>query len=381
MVTVMLNGLDRIERGRKTQSPGTQSLFNLDASLFVALGVLVVWIPWVATTSQHIGRGHPNMEATWHSILTIRSLMELPLSETFGLPSVTLPGEANRGVLWGATVPTSQGVQIYTSFPPLGWLLPSAVFSMLGVDPSEASLFSFNAVLAGLTSLCLSSTVLRVARVAQTSTAFLTALSTTLLYLFSSENLLSHSILYWPHALLQLILAGALLVVARILDGHHGRMEFVLLTALVILSVYTEWSALLFAIALCAFFAIRARIAEHKSRKFLLAALSATAVALTGLVFHFVLALGFAHATFAWRTRFIARSLAGGSGLDQLAAYARGWAMSLGLTAIVILLAFLIFRSASLQATTSLSWILVLSISPSLTNFVLLQHATQFSFD
>ncbi len=64
--------------------------------------------------------GTENLDAAYHSLLTVTALTHVPLAESRLLPLVTLANPRDKRIRWGATVPNKDGdYYIYTSFPPL----------------------------------------------------------------------------------------------------------------------------------------------------------------------------------------------------------------------------------------------------------------------
>ena len=72
------------------------------------------------------------MQASYHALLTARELGESGFEMHGFLPTVSLGREGDKGISWGATLPTKNGDMIYTSFlPPVfiaPYLFPESVF-------------------------------------------------------------------------------------------------------------------------------------------------------------------------------------------------------------------------------------------------------------
>ncbi len=60
-------------------------------------------------------------DATWHTLLTIECYNETPISQHLFLPIVSMGGEDNKWISWGATIPDKEGNYYYTSFSPAGY--------------------------------------------------------------------------------------------------------------------------------------------------------------------------------------------------------------------------------------------------------------------
>ncbi|MCE9605548.1 MAG: hypothetical protein K8U03_11705 [Planctomycetia bacterium] len=99
--------------------------------------------------------GTPNLEATYHALLTITALEENPAENHLFLPSVSLGNDLDKHISWGLTAPTKTGDYIYTSYTPPGFVAPYVVFHVLNLDVSRANLARFNFVLGAIASIVL----------------------------------------------------------------------------------------------------------------------------------------------------------------------------------------------------------------------------------
>jgi hypothetical protein len=104
---------------------------------YVNLALVVVACSFAATLLLRVDLfmervGAPGVEATYHVLWTARALTESDASAHLYLPTVTLNPDPENSISWGATVPTPGGAFIYTSFPPLGLLLFTAILQIAG---------------------------------------------------------------------------------------------------------------------------------------------------------------------------------------------------------------------------------------------------------
>jgi len=334
------------------------------------------------------GLGARNLEASYHTILTAKALLDNPLSRTWGLPTVTLGQDNDKYVRWGAAVATDGGDQIYTSFPPAGFWLPAIVGFLRGGDVGLAGLAALNGVLAMAAGLLLYLLVVRavlrldrpmwIARVA--------GLLAAVVYLTSAEALQSHGAVYWPHSMLQPLLLGMLLVLDHLLarpEGSDRRRLLVVLGVLAAVASYTEWTAYVFAFLTGAVIllvpALRRRIGAAG-----VVLVSVAAVTAAVLATHFVLVLGADAAVKAWRARFLARSGADPAATATLLDLQYGYALSFGGAIVValVLMTLTAFHPENPGRRDAVGAIVVLfSLTAVVENLVLRQHAMEFTFD
>ncbi|MGY1604373.1 hypothetical protein [Geodermatophilus sp. SYSU D00815] len=351
-------------------------------ALIVALQLVVTVLRVVQVRG---GYGARNLEASYHALLTAESLLRTPLSRTWGLPIVTLGEDNDKWISWGATVATSHGDYVYTSFPPAGFWLPTLAAAVRGGELGMAGLVLLNGVLAAVTGVLLYVLVQR-AVVRMDRSVWLArgaGVAAAVVYLFSAEALQSHGTVYWPHSMLQPLLVGQLVLLERLLlpsASTAARRRLLWgLGLLTLVACYTEWTAYVFAFLtgalLLAVPALRRRAAA--AGVVLVAVAAATAVLLS---LHFVLAIGFDGAVEAWRMRFVARS---GSGATYLGLF-YGYALSFGAALLAALavtgLAMLRPSPRARRDAVSLA-IVAFSLTAVVENVVLLQHASQFTFD
>ena len=86
-------------------------------------------------------------DATWHTLLTIECYDETPISQHLFLPIVSMGGQDNKWIRWGATIPDTEGNYYYTSFSPAGYFLPWLFMKIFRLPVNENSLYLFNNIL------------------------------------------------------------------------------------------------------------------------------------------------------------------------------------------------------------------------------------------
>lgn len=113
---------------------------NINSPLFVGLFMLTLMlIVSLGLRQQDLNKptGAQNLEATYHVLLTVTALNESRVENNWYLPTVSLGGESNKNIPWGATVPTKTGDYIYTSFTPPVFLAPYLLFKSFNLESSE----------------------------------------------------------------------------------------------------------------------------------------------------------------------------------------------------------------------------------------------------
>lgn len=365
---------------RLTQSSATWAV--------LLLPVMALWVATVALRWGDWDLSYPSQEATWHSLLTIDALRTNPLSDHLALPTISLPGASNHSIPWGATVPTATGAFIYTSFSPLGWLIPAALLGISDTASSVEALFVFGSLLGLVSALALTWLAWTWNVTARGIwAAFGTGSAVGMAYLFAPEVLLSQGVLFWPHALAQVFwiaCLGAFLLFMR--RPNRWGWPLVGLAASVFLYCLTEWSGYVAAFGLTAILVFLAW--RSRARKFgygALAVLSASLLAGALTLLHFSLGIGLQATLVAWRARLLARSASPSSLVDNLLAVQSGVAWSVGTLPLAVaamaLIALTLQRSEATRLPPHALLILGVSVLPIGENLLMAQHAGQFSFD
>lgn len=333
--------------------------------------------------------GAQNLEATYHVLLTIKALGASPASDHWLLPTVTLGKESDHFIPWGATIPTSTGSYVYTSFMPSGFLTPFFIFKVLGVEATQLNLALFN-VLCGALSAIVLFVLLYQLLVYSGRDAGLAALAAALgclVAVFSREVLQSHGVTYWSHSLYQPILASSIYALFKYISADKptlGRASVVLLFA--VLGPLVEWTAFVFNVGTALMLWFRPP-AGRDERRLAVGIVLATGVAGALSVLHFVLAAGIWPTLIAMVRRFLARDASSARLSDLFSGYGLSYGMFLVLVAGILLASFFA-RSERAPAPTRhpaaaevTVWVSMLTLLPLVENLLMMQHAAQFSFD
>ncbi|MEL7097306.1 MAG: hypothetical protein AAGM84_00625 [Pseudomonadota bacterium] len=337
--------------------------------------------------------GSPGLEATYHVLWTSKVLQETVAAHHFWLPSVTLSPEVGSPYAWGATVETKGGSFVYTSFPPLGFLVPAFLLSLASSDMAFVLLGLLNSLIGLLCAIVLGLLAKRVAydcnlagqeQNDQSLWAIFTA--TSVVYLLLNESLTSHGPVYWPHSLSQLFFILSCAISYRIYKDqcNFGMYLCLLLCSFVYCSL--EWTGFVFCLGaaiLCVVFrfgssdiALRRRLLA----KFLiLAAASLLAAAL--LVIHFSIAIGIGDLIHVLSSRAVARSFNLRALLGIIPSYFESFG-ALFLLSLVFTFSLMTRRAQERPKLGSpLVFLLCLSTIPMIENLILLEHAYYFPFD
>ena len=109
-------------------TPGTGRRYALLALAVILLSFAVTLLLRVDMFMERVGA--PGIEATYHVLWTATALTGSDASAHLYLPTVTLDPNPENPIKWGATVPTPGGALVYTSFPPLSFLLFTAMLQI-----------------------------------------------------------------------------------------------------------------------------------------------------------------------------------------------------------------------------------------------------------
>ncbi|KPC50400.1 hypothetical protein [Amantichitinum ursilacus] len=332
-----------------------------------------------------------NMETSLHVLQTVHSLNALPISQSFMLPSVTLGNPGDKGISWGATLPTKAGVYIYTSFGPIGFVMPWLFFKLTGLAPTAHNLLFFNATLGFASALLLFAVLFRMLTLTGygNRTALFCGVLGASLLIFSREGLHTFGMAYWNQSIEQIWLLAQLLILLAIAARPSPRL-LAGLAVVSFLSASTEWSGIVGNVLMAAYFWVQARrtpIAAVGPRPYSLPArlphilFGATVVAFGVQLLHLFIALGISPALHALLGRFIARGAT--SARADLGMLISGYADSYGLYLVVAALALgvLAFWPRREQRPDIPAMLLLLAVFPLLENLVMLQHAVMYTYD
>ncbi len=312
------------------------------------------------------GYGVENIQATYHALLTINSLSSLPVSESALLPTVNYNGDKN--IPWAAALKTIDGNYVYTSFPSLGFAVPYLTLRLFNASLSLKNLFFFNSTLWFLSLITFFSALyITLRNVESEILRSISSLAGCSVLIFSCESLVSSGLIYWPHALSQLIIATTLLLFA--IRNHTNKKNVDILIFLTLLSFsMTEWTGYVLS-SFLVLYLIVIKPQDWKRISFICISSSLVAIIIFATQIQMVLSLS----EFLWMSleRFSTRSASKAS----LTSLLHGYWISFGLYLVFLLPFFIYLRDKKFH------FLLMLCLLPVFENFVLAQHATAFTFD
>jgi len=143
-----------------------------------------------------------NADATYHVLLTMKAYDETPISVHKFLPIVSLGQPEDKFIPWGATVPDKFGNYYYTSFSPIGFLVPYLFIKFFHLPFSHNSLYIFNSILYVMCMFLIVKLFIKLFdNIDKQFVIFIVGIA----YLFQPEIMHSQGIVYWHQSLFQLI--------------------------------------------------------------------------------------------------------------------------------------------------------------------------------
>lgn len=315
-------------------------------------------------------RGIDNIQATYHSLLTMRSLESLPISESYLLPTITFNGDNNKNISWGATIPTKDGVYIYTSFPSLGFIIPYVSIRIIGANITLVNLFKFNLIISLLTAIIFYTSIFIFQSIdnSQKNKAMLAGIAGSSVFIFSCESLVSSGLIYWPQCISQVFLSLIILLfILREREPKNKNYDYFLFFPLLLLPL-TEWTGYIFNCLIFIYFSFSRN--EYKYR--LLTIISAsTLLSFSIYLFQLYLSIDLLQYIHTSINRFGARSIESANHVQFLTSY---W-HSFGLFLIFLVPLFILWKNNRNRL------VFLLCLFPLVENIIMEQHATVFTFD
>lgn len=330
------------------------------------------------------GTGMENLEASYHVLLTMTAMDQSPAAEHHYLPTVSL-GQANdKGIAWGAAIPTKAGHEIYTSFLPAGFLVPLAALKLVGADLTLRNLALFNGLLGLVGALLAFALALRVAEILAPDRTLnqRDSLLATLPILFSAQALQSTGLIYWHQCLYQLILLATCRSWLSIASSTppQSKGAAIGLAVLAFIGPFFDWTALLVNGAI---FLLLATGFTSDRRRLALAALVAgvTVLSLAITLAHFASLIGAEQFLNTSASRFGARSAT-----RTVHLLPWGYVKSYGLFLLIFAAAALpVWRRLAKpwpdRGSRAVAGLAVVLAAACFENLILYQHASQFAFD
>jgi hypothetical protein len=219
----------------------TPDATRLAVAWFVALVVVGLATRWWVVKDRPLSGYLDNEDAAAHVIATSVAYTQTPASAHRYLPIFTLGRPTDKGIddLPGASAADRHGNYYYTSFPPLGFVVPHAIVHTLTGKPlTPASLRRVNLGLHGLllgVSVWLFSLALGDVTADRTA-RLMGAVAAGVVLCSAREMLGSYAISYWAHQLYQVIFALQLVCLCT-------RRVGIGFAVLCVAGCLTEWTA------------------------------------------------------------------------------------------------------------------------------------------
>lgn len=367
----------------------------------LAFGILLVFLlSVVARLAQfRVLDNSIVIDAPYHVLLTIAAYQETPISVHHGVPIVSLGAPLDKFVPWSATTPDGLGNYYYTSFPLLGFVIPRLIFSALSLAVTLRNLLLVNLGIHALATTVSAALGWRLAglngasRDCQWSVAGLCAIA----YIWNTEALYSHGVIYWAHSPFQIFWMLQLICLSFILSPPSpnrpllGQVNLALFGLLSFLGPSTEWSGYVANLGLVLVLLVAGRRTSFRKMWLpITAVVVATLLALATFVLFMISTLD--HAAFATALTKSYRSRAGvphewsyavflaNFGIGYIESYGLYLALVLGLIVVALRRARENVGDRAVIVPSPLMWI-ALAAFPLLENALLLQHASRYTFD
>ena len=326
-------------------------------------------------------------DASEHTLLTMQCYEETPASVHKFLPIVSLGQEEDKNIPWGECAKDDNGNYYYTSFSPAGFAIPYFFIKTLNLPINIYSLYAFNSllyVLSFIITTCLFCKLFKKYLNKNIITIF-----TALIYLFQIEIMHCQGVIYWVHSIMQVLLPLQFLMFLNRNNSKGAKIGFYIMC---VINPYIEWtgfvSNVIYAIILFA-----DKIAEEKKltlkafiKPLIIALLTILALAL--YIGHFSLAIDVNTFISIMKNRFVARDVLMANqrqeGIEKLI---EGYFISFKYLIFLIAVMFIFVittkknREMLWKMIKEYKYELIYFSGIMLENILMMQHATQYSFD
>lgn len=343
----------------------------------ILLTVIVVAIVRYPNTEVN----YLNSDATWHTLLTIEAYNETPISEHYFLPIVSLGEQRDKGISWGSTISDEKGNYYYTSFSPMGYVLPYLFIKIFSLPISESSLYIFNTLLLLISCVVI---YLLLSEIFSDRKQYLIMYAVFVAYILSPEIMHGMGLVYWHQSLMQVFLPLQILFYSKFIKNEKKKYGYLTLL-MCLINPYTEWTGYVANGGL--FIAELIRNRKQKGIKKISKALSlGICTVLSFVIFcgHYLLVTDMSDFFNALKNRFLARNATTNTQWSLL--FTGYWSSFAALITLVCILCIVcIYKKQSFRfmksANAELKLILFVSIFPVIENFIMKQHAVSYTYD
>lgn len=324
-----------------------------------------------------------NSDATYHTLLTMQAYDETPISVHKFLPIVTLGGETDKNIPWGATVADSQGNYYYTSFSPAGYVLPYLFCKIFFLPINEMSLYIFNSVLFFVSAFLVGVLVLKIFS-DKKSPLFLSIVAV-FIYILTPETLISMGIVYWHQSIMQVTLLVQLIAFIDIYKFKKGKRSIILFLIMSFINPYIEWTGYVANVGYALAFVIINRKDIKIGMKKAMGMAGVTFLSFMMLTVHYGSTINPVEYGYALVERFLSRSITERySYLQLLTGYLDSFFLVLCLVGILFIVTTLIYKGFSwikLSVFWSNKIIFAVTLFPVFENILMKEHAVLYTFD
>ena len=222
--------------------------------IYINLLVLIVLFAisvFVRSGNLNKTLGHPSEWLTGHMLVTLTIWDDIGLSESKFAPRYNFSNPADKHCRSLAGVMDEDLNAYYVSYPPFGFYLPHAVFSVLGVTPDVLPLQIFGMVLHLIATLFVVLLLYELFSKSFRKTFFLPAYAGAAIYLFTPGMLWFHSNIYFVDMLVQVLFIIEIFLLIRLFKRGSSMWLLIWLGIINFLAVYTEWLAVFVAFTAC----------------------------------------------------------------------------------------------------------------------------------
>lgn len=338
------------------------------------LSVILVWILKYKENYNYL-----DSNASWHVLLTVQAYDETPISTHKFLPIVSLGDTMDKEIPWAEMVADKEGNYYYTSFSPVGFVLPYFFFKLFHLPVTERSLYIFNTVLCCLALLFTIKLFIDIFKEHLRKETVILVI--TMLFAFQTEMMHGMGMVYWHQSLMQVLLPLQFLCFFHFEDDRKWKIVYFILT---VVMPYVEWTGFIanvgFALAL--FFKHGIKIQKKDFQRALLTGVC-TALALVLLCGHYLIVVDWNSFVGALRDRYHMRTTyAYATTFNLLWGY---WKSFKGLWIILAILGIsCVILNKGVKWITkwiSLLPMLFVMLFPVLENIVMKEHAISYTYD
>ncbi len=329
------------------------------------------------------GLYYNNLDATEHTLLTMKCYDETPISVHKFLPIVSLGDSEDKNIKWGDTIPDKQGNYYYTSFSPVGFVIPYFFVKIFNLPINIYSLYALNSI------ICILSLVLLIIILCKLFSKYINKnciiLLTTLIYIFSIEVMHSQGVIFWVHSISQLLL----LVHFLLFMNYKNKKAKIAFYLMCIIMPYVEWTGYISNVAFAIILFLKDVIYNKKItlKSFVKPIFIGIITILSFTLFsiHFLTNLNLHEYIHAIKTRFFARNITNSNVeiMDLLKGYDISYRYINILCSILLLsiLSVKEYRNKLWKLVKEYKYEIIFFLFIILENFIMLEHAISYTFD